>query len=77
MAKGPPSPQGHGTRACYVLGCRRAECKAANATYMRGWRSAWGSDGYPYNAALRLRPVEARVRRRAPNGTRALAEPEA
>jgi hypothetical protein len=25
----------HGTRSCYVTGCRRPECKAANAEYQR------------------------------------------
>lgn len=29
-----PITHGHGTRACYMRGCGRAECRAANAAYM-------------------------------------------
>jgi hypothetical protein len=32
------STQGHGTRACYISGCRDARCRAANAAYMKHWR---------------------------------------
>lgn len=27
----------HGTRSCYVGGCRRPECIEANRAYMRRW----------------------------------------
>lgn len=30
-----PGAATHGTRACYVAGCRRDECRAAHATYER------------------------------------------
>lgn len=35
---------GHGTRECYARGCRRAECRAANAAYARRRRklATWG-----------------------------------
>jgi hypothetical protein len=33
------SKQGHGTRACYILGCRRADCVAANTAYQRRYRA--------------------------------------
>ena len=32
------SKQGHGSRACYVSGCREASCRAANARYMADYR---------------------------------------
>jgi hypothetical protein len=32
------STQGHGSRACYLSGCREALCKAANAHYQRDYR---------------------------------------
>ncbi len=28
----------HGTYACYVAGCRRDECRAANTAYKAQWR---------------------------------------
>src|SRR5262245_66426929 len=28
----------HGTRACYRSGCRRPECRAANAKHVQDWR---------------------------------------
>jgi hypothetical protein len=31
----PRIPKGHGSRACYVNGCKRPECMAAHAAYMR------------------------------------------
>ena len=34
----PRSKQGHGSRACYVSGCREALCRAANAAYMQEYR---------------------------------------
>jgi len=30
-------PAVHGTRACYVGGCRRVECVEANRVYQRAW----------------------------------------
>ena len=33
------SRQGHGSRACYVSGCREALCRAANARYMADYRN--------------------------------------
>lgn len=30
----------HGTRTCYLYGCRCDGCKAANATYIAEWRRA-------------------------------------
>ena len=35
----PRSKQGHGSRACYVSGCREALCRAANARYMADYRN--------------------------------------
>lgn len=32
------SRQGHGSRACYIAGCREAICRAANARYQRDYR---------------------------------------
>ena len=29
----------HGTRSCYVSGCRRPECREANALYQKQWRA--------------------------------------
>ena len=50
----------HGTYACYVSGCRRPECRAANAAYKAQWRKA-KPEGYAkelaYNAA-RSRALE-------------------
>lgn len=39
MARSKESPQGHGTRAGYVYGCRCQDCKAANTAYMRAYRA--------------------------------------
>jgi hypothetical protein len=33
-----PSPQGHGSRASYLLGCRCEDCRAANANYQHEYR---------------------------------------
>lgn len=33
------SKQGHGSRACYIAGCREPQCKAANASYQRDYRN--------------------------------------
>jgi hypothetical protein len=33
------SKQGHGSRACYISGCRRVECVAANTAYQRRYRA--------------------------------------
>lgn len=30
----------HGSRSCYVAGCQRAECVAANTSYLAAWRAA-------------------------------------
>lgn len=35
---GTPTTHDHGTRACYVAGCRRDECRAANTAYAREHR---------------------------------------
>ena len=32
------SRQGHGSRACYVSGCRDVLCRAANARYQQEYR---------------------------------------
>jgi hypothetical protein len=32
-----PAATRHGTRSCYVLGCRRPECFEANRVYMRDY----------------------------------------
>jgi hypothetical protein len=29
----------HGSRSCYVAGCRRAECRLANRLYVAAWRA--------------------------------------
>lgn len=36
---GSRSMQGHGSRACYTLGCTEPQCKAANAAYLREYRA--------------------------------------
>jgi len=71
MARSMTSKQGHGSRACYLLGCREPACLQANARYMREWRA--GHPGYAFNAGhdYRRNPTE---RRRAPNGSRARTE---
>ena len=33
------SRQGHGSRACYVSGCREAVCRLANARYQADYRA--------------------------------------
>ena len=33
------SRQGHGSRACYIAGCRQAVCVEANARYQRDYRN--------------------------------------
>ena len=33
------SRQGHGSRACYISGCREPACRAANAGYQRDYRN--------------------------------------
>jgi hypothetical protein len=71
MAKAYASRERHGSRPCYLLGCRCAECREANAAYMRNWRAA--TPGYAFNARLADRRASNRVRRRAPNGSRAEA----
>lgn len=57
------SVQGHGTRACYLLGCREARCTQANADYQRRWRA--GHPDYPLNRRISDRPPELQTRRRA------------
>ena len=32
------SQQGHGSRACYISGCREPACVRANAAYQRDYR---------------------------------------
>jgi hypothetical protein len=34
----PHSRQGHGSRACYTLGCREPQCVAANTAYQKDYR---------------------------------------
>jgi len=34
----PRSRQGHGSRACYVQGCRHPDCCDANRLYQRAYR---------------------------------------
>jgi len=35
----------HGTRSCYVQGCRRPECVAANTDYQAAWRARRLAEG--------------------------------
>lgn len=57
----------HGTRACYVMGCRRPECSRANADYQRDRLSALPSEYAIGDLALHLLDV---ARRYAQHGTR-------
>lgn len=52
------SKQGHGSRACYVGGCREPECKAANAAYQRAYR-----EGLRGSHTARLGPYRIEVDR--------------
>ena len=61
------SKQGHGSRACYTVGCRLPACMKANAEYMRQWRSS--NPGYVRNRRIVDRRSEYQDRRRKPNGT--------
>jgi hypothetical protein len=48
------SRQGHGSRACYISGCRHPDCLQANANYMRQWRAH--HPGYALNKRIADRP---------------------
>ena len=38
------SPRGHGTRACYIAGCRNPACRRANADYQMAYRDYYGGN---------------------------------
>lgn len=65
----------HGTRACYVAGCRRPECRAANRAY-NNHRNRMAAYGRPTTNLVDATPVREHVQAltAAGMGTRAIAE---
>lgn len=59
----------HGSRACYVTGCRRPECVEANRAYQRDWWTARRTPRPVETLALDL--LEAVRLRLPPHGTMA------
>lgn len=56
-----PERAPHGTIACYQRGCRRPECKAANADEQRLWRAAMSRVDTPHNEHAPWTPEDDQV----------------
>jgi hypothetical protein len=52
----------HGTRACYQAGCRRLECRVANAEYQVRYRRTWARGRPPLGSLVRASEARRRVR---------------
>lgn len=58
----------HGTKSCYVAGCRRPECVKANTDYQAEYRRRVRAGELPKTPTMEYIKAEAK---RLPNGTAA------